>query len=160
MVAGRLAASNVVVKSKLVSDALWAKVKERLAPEPPTPKGGRPRVDDRAAHTGIVFVLRTRIQCNRCVKWRDCESALEVRVPRACEQPIRTSKQRYVLAGARRDGNGRGRPLRRSHSGSSWLIGGTSRRSASDTSNRATREANAASAWVRARSYTPWIAVA
>lgn len=53
------------MKSKLVSDALWAKVKELLPPEAPKPKGGRPRVDDRAALTGIVFVLKTGIQ------WRE-----------------------------------------------------------------------------------------
>jgi transposase len=53
------------VKSKLVSDALWAKVKGLLPPEPPKPKGGRPRVGDRAALTGIVFVLKTGIQ------WRE-----------------------------------------------------------------------------------------
>jgi transposase len=60
----------VVVKSKLVSDALWAKLKALLPPEPPKPKGGRPRVDDRAALTGIVFVLRTGIQ------WRELPSEM------------------------------------------------------------------------------------
>ena len=30
-----------------------------LPVQPPKPKGGRPRVDDRAALTGILFVLRT-----------------------------------------------------------------------------------------------------
>ena len=32
-----------------------------LPPEPPKPKGGRPRVSDRAALTGILFVLKTGI---------------------------------------------------------------------------------------------------
>lgn len=44
---------------ELVSDALWEVVQPLLPPEPPKPKGGRPRVDDRAALTGIVFVLRS-----------------------------------------------------------------------------------------------------
>lgn len=43
----------------LVSDELWALVQPLLPPEPAKPKGGRPRVSDRAALTGIVFVLRT-----------------------------------------------------------------------------------------------------
>ena len=42
----------------LVPDALWAIVEPLIPPEPPTPKGGRPRLDDRAALTGILFVLR------------------------------------------------------------------------------------------------------
>jgi transposase len=45
----------------LVSDELWALVAPLLPPEPPKPKGGRPRVPDRAALTGIIFVLRTGI---------------------------------------------------------------------------------------------------
>ena len=43
----------------LVSDALWAVVRPLLPPERPKPKGGRPRVSDRAALAGIIFVLRT-----------------------------------------------------------------------------------------------------
>ena len=45
----------------LVSDDLWAVVAPLLPPEPPKPKGGRPRVPDRAALTGIVFVLESGI---------------------------------------------------------------------------------------------------
>ena len=45
-----------------VSAALWKKVKP-LIPEPPprSAKGGRPRVDDQRALSGILFVLRTGI---------------------------------------------------------------------------------------------------
>ncbi len=43
----------------LVSDALWAVIGPLLPPEPPKPKGGRPRLSDRAALTGILFVLRS-----------------------------------------------------------------------------------------------------
>src|SRR5205814_2124499 len=42
----------------LVSDELWTIVQPLLPPEPPKPKGGRPRVPDRAALTGILFVLK------------------------------------------------------------------------------------------------------
>jgi transposase len=45
----------------LVSDELWALVAPLLPPEPPKPKGGRPRVSDRAALGGIIFVLKTGI---------------------------------------------------------------------------------------------------
>ena len=45
----------------LDSDALWAIIEPLIPPEPPKPKGGRPRLDDRAALTGILFVLRTGI---------------------------------------------------------------------------------------------------
>lgn len=43
----------------LVSDELWAVIEPLLPPQPPRPKGGRPRVSDRAALTGILFVLKT-----------------------------------------------------------------------------------------------------
>jgi transposase len=45
----------------LVSDELWALVAPLLPPEPAKPKGGRPRVPDRACLTGILFVLKTGI---------------------------------------------------------------------------------------------------
>lgn len=45
----------------LVSDDLWAIVSPLLPTEPPKPKGGRPRVPDRACLTGIIFVLKTGI---------------------------------------------------------------------------------------------------
>ncbi len=45
----------------LVSDELWELIAPLLPPEPPKPKGGRPPVPDRAALTGILFVLRSGI---------------------------------------------------------------------------------------------------
>ena len=45
----------------IVTDALWAVIAPLLPAEPPKPKGGRPRVPDRAALTGILFVLKTGI---------------------------------------------------------------------------------------------------
>ena len=45
----------------LVPDELWGAVEPLLPPEPPKPKGGRPRIPDRAALTGILFVLKTGI---------------------------------------------------------------------------------------------------
>ena len=45
----------------LVSDELWERIEPLLPPEPPKPKGGRPRIPDRQVLTGIVFVLQTGI---------------------------------------------------------------------------------------------------
>lgn len=45
----------------LVSDTLWETLEPLLPDEPPRPKGGRPRVSDRACLTGILFVLKTGI---------------------------------------------------------------------------------------------------
>src|SRR5262245_61308128 len=44
----------------LVSDALWTLIAPLLPPEQPKPKGGRPRIPDRAALTGILFVFEER----------------------------------------------------------------------------------------------------
>src|SRR5687768_4934371 len=53
----------LVASEALVSAELW----EAIAPylPPPRARGGRPRIPDRAALTGIVYVLR------RGVRWRD-----------------------------------------------------------------------------------------
>ena len=45
----------------LVTDELWAIVEPLLPAEQPKPKGGRPRIPDRACLTGILFVLKTGI---------------------------------------------------------------------------------------------------
>src|SRR5215212_11615786 len=58
----------------LVSDELWALVAPLLPPEPPKPKGGRPRVPDRAALTGILFVLKTGCSWQSLPKELGCGS--------------------------------------------------------------------------------------
>ena len=45
----------------LVSDDLWQAIWPLLPPELPKPKGGRPRVPDRATLAGIIYVLKTGI---------------------------------------------------------------------------------------------------
>jgi transposase len=47
------------MSKQLVSDELWSVIEPLLPPEPAKPHGGRPRVPDRAALTGILFVLHT-----------------------------------------------------------------------------------------------------
>lgn len=43
----------------LLSDELWERIEPLLPPDPPKPKGGRPRVPDRECLIGIIFVLKT-----------------------------------------------------------------------------------------------------
>jgi transposase len=43
----------------LLPDSLWERIRPLLPPEPPKPNGGRPRVPDRAALTGILFIMKT-----------------------------------------------------------------------------------------------------
>jgi transposase len=59
---------------ELVTDELWEIVEPLLPPEPPKPRGGRPRVANRAALTGIVFVLKTGIPWEMLPKEMGCGS--------------------------------------------------------------------------------------
>ncbi len=43
----------------LLPDDLWTEMAPLLPPPRPRPKGGRPPIDNRAALTGILFVLRS-----------------------------------------------------------------------------------------------------
>ena len=64
------------MRTPLVSDELWALVAPLLPPEPPKPKGGRPRVPDRAALTGILFVLQTGTAWERLPAEMGCGSGM------------------------------------------------------------------------------------
>ena len=46
---------------ELVTDEMWEVIEPLLPEEPPKPKGGRPRIDDRSALTDILFVLKSSI---------------------------------------------------------------------------------------------------
>jgi transposase len=59
---------------ELVTDELWEIVEALLPLEPPKPKGGRPRVPNRAALTGIIFVLKTGIPWEMLPKEMGCGS--------------------------------------------------------------------------------------
>lgn len=52
---------DIAMAKPLVTDELWERIEPHLPPEPPKPNGGRPRVPDRAALTGILFVLKIGI---------------------------------------------------------------------------------------------------
>ena len=61
---------------ELVTDDLWETIEALLPPEPPKPQGGRPRIDDRAALTGIVFVLKSGIPWEMLPQEMGCGSGM------------------------------------------------------------------------------------
>ena len=61
---------------KLVTDELWETIEPLLPPEPPKSQGGRPRIDDRAALTGIVFVLKSGIPWEMLPQEMGCGSGM------------------------------------------------------------------------------------
>jgi transposase len=64
------------MSQRVIDDALWARI-EPLLPKPPRRRWknmGRPRVPDRAALTGIVFVLRSGLPWQMLPKEMGCGS--------------------------------------------------------------------------------------
>ena len=61
---------------ELVTDELWEVIDPLLPEEPPKPKGGRPRIDDRAALTAIIFVLKSGIPWEMLPKEMGCGSGM------------------------------------------------------------------------------------
>ena len=60
----------------LVTDELWTVVEPLLPKQPPKPKGGRLRVNDRAALTGILFVLKSGIPWEMLPQEMGCGSGM------------------------------------------------------------------------------------
>jgi transposase len=60
----------------LVPDELWELLAPLLPPEPPKPKGGRPRVPDRNALTGILFVLKAGLPWEMLPQEMGCGSGM------------------------------------------------------------------------------------
>jgi transposase len=60
----------------LVTDEPWAVIEPLLPQERPKPKGGRPRVGDRAVLRGILFVLKTGIPWEMLPQEMDCGSGM------------------------------------------------------------------------------------
>ena len=60
----------------LVPDELWAVLQPLLPPEPPKPKGGRPRVPSRACLAGIIFALRSGIPWEMLPQELGCGSGM------------------------------------------------------------------------------------
>jgi transposase len=61
---------------ELVSDELWELIEPLLPEEPPKPRGGTPRIDDRAALTGIIFVLKSGIPWEMLPQEMGCASGM------------------------------------------------------------------------------------
>ena len=76
----------------LVSDELWEVIAPLLPVEPPKPKGGRPRVPDRATLTGILFVLRSGIPWELLPQEMGCGSGV------TCWRRLRDWQQAGVWA--------------------------------------------------------------
>ena len=60
----------------LLPDRLWQIIQPVLPAEKAKPKGGRPRVPDRNALTGIIFVLRTGIPWELLPQEMGCGSGM------------------------------------------------------------------------------------
>jgi transposase len=60
----------------LVPDALWEIIEPLLPEEQPKPKGGRPRVSDRACLAGIIFVLKTGLPWELLPQEMGCGSGM------------------------------------------------------------------------------------
>jgi transposase len=59
-----------------VSDELWSAVAPLLPPPRPKPKGGRPPRDDRAALSGLLFVLKSGIPWEMLPREMGCGSGM------------------------------------------------------------------------------------
>jgi len=67
----------------LVSDELWARIEPLIPKREEGEKGGRPPVDDRAALTGILFVLKTGIP------WEDLPQEMHCGCGMTCWRRLR-----------------------------------------------------------------------
>jgi transposase len=82
---------------QLVSDELWSVVQPLLPPKPAHPKGGHPfTVPDRAALTGIIFVLETGIPWESLPPEMGCGSGM------TCWRRLRDWRRAGVWTGLHR----------------------------------------------------------
>ena len=62
--------------TSLLPDALWNLIQPFLPSAPNRPKGGRPRLSERACLTGIIFVLRSGIPWEMLPQELGCGSGM------------------------------------------------------------------------------------
>jgi transposase len=68
---------NCGMAKPLLTDELWKVIEPLLPPDdPPRPRGGRPRISNRAALTGILFVLKTGLQWELLPQEMGCGSGM------------------------------------------------------------------------------------
>lgn len=60
----------------LVCDELWEIIEPLIPKKRPSPRGGRPRIDDRKCLTGILFVLKTGIPWEHLPQEMGCGSGM------------------------------------------------------------------------------------
>lgn len=83
--------------TELLPDSLWEEIQPLLpAPPPPSPKGGRPPVDDRAALQGILYVGRYGIP------WQALPTGLFGAGGRSCWRKLRDWTRAGVWPGLHR----------------------------------------------------------
>jgi transposase len=71
------------MSNPLLPDGLWNLIQPMLPSPPPNPKGGKPRLPDRACLTGIVFVLRSGIPWEMLPQEMGCGSGMSLLAPTA-----------------------------------------------------------------------------
>jgi putative transposase len=72
----------------LLPDEVWERVKIAIPPEPPKPKGGRPRMEERKALNAIFYVLRTGCQWNALPRCLGASSTVHDRFQLWAEQGV------------------------------------------------------------------------
>ena len=75
----------------ILSDDLWAVLEPLLPEDLPKPKGGRPRIPNKAVLTGILFILRTGTPWELLPKEMGCGSGM------TCWRRLRDWQQAGVL---------------------------------------------------------------
>ena len=65
-----------VMAAELLHDGFWDLIEPLLPPPTPKPKGGRPRLSDRACLRGIMFVLRSGIPWEMLPQELGCGSGM------------------------------------------------------------------------------------